>query len=429
MDFEYDDTVKEYQARLLDFMEASVYPAEARFRQEVRESGDPYLVPPVMRQLQRQARERGLWNLFLPDERWGAGLTNLQYAPLAEISGRSPLAPEAMNCSAPDTGNMEILAQFGTEEQQERWLRPLLDARIRSCFCMTEPDVASSDARNIRTRIVRDGDEYVIDGHKWWSTGAGREDCEIGIVMGRTDPEAEPHRQQSMVLVPLATPGVHLVRGLPVFGYLENASHGEVVFDAVRVPASNILGGEGEGFAIAQARLGPGRMHHCMRLVGMAERALELMCRRAHERVAFGRPLAQQGVIQDWIARSRIEIEQARLLLLKAAWLMDTVGSRSARIEIAAIKVVAAGVACQVVDRAIQAHGGAGVTDDFPLAAMYASARTLRLADGPDEVHLMTVARRELARWQEPAGTRRGTAQDEVMTSASDGRGSGPPAA
>jgi acyl-CoA dehydrogenase len=400
VDFEYDDTVKDYRARLLDFMEQSVYPAEARFQDEVRESGDPYVVPPVMRALQREARERGLWNLFLPDSRWGAGLSNLQYAPLAEISGHSPLAPEAMNCSAPDTGNMEILAQFGTPQQQERWLQPLLEARIRSCFCMTEPDVASSDARNIRTRIMRDGDDYVIDGRKWWSTGAGRTGCEIAVVMGRTDPDAEPHRQQSMVLVPIATPGVRVVRGLPVFGYLENSSHGEVVFQNVRVPASNLLGGEGAGFAIAQARLGPGRIHHCMRMVGMAERALELMCRRAQERVAFGRPLADQGVIQDWIARSRIEIEQARLLLLKAAWMMDTVGSREARTEIAAIKVVAAGMACQVVDRAIQVHGGGGVTDDFPLAAMYAYARTLRLADGPDEVHLMTVARRELAKWR-----------------------------
>jgi acyl-CoA dehydrogenase len=403
VEFEYDDTVKDYQARLLDFMESSVYPAEHRFAEEVRASGDPYLRPAVMEELQRQARERGLWNLFLPDRRWGAGLTNLQYAPLAEISGRSPLAPEAMNCSAPDTGNMEILAQFGTPGQQERWLRPLLDARIRSCFCMTEPDVASSDARNIRTRIRREGDEYVIDGHKWWSTGAGRGLCEIAVVMGRTDPDAEPYRQQSMVLVPLDSPGVRVVRGLPVFGYLENASHGEVVFGGVRVPASNLLGREGDGFAIAQARLGPGRIHHCMRMVGMAERALELMCRRAHGRVAFGGPLAGQGVIQDWIARSRIEIEQARLLLLKTAWMMDTVGNREARIEIAAIKVVAAGMACRVVDRAIQAHGGGGVTDDFPLAAMYAYARTLRLADGPDEVHLMTIARRELARWRPSA--------------------------
>ncbi len=403
VEFEYDDTVKDYQARLLDFMESSVYPAEHRFAEEVRASGDPYLRPAVMEELQRQARERGLWNLFLPDRRWGAGLTNLQYAPLAEISGRSPLAPEAMNCSAPDTGNMEILAQFGTPGQQERWLRPLLDARIRSCFCMTEPDVASSDARNIRTRIRREGDEYVIDGHKWWSTGAGRGLCEIAVVMGRTDPDAEPYRQQSMVLVPLDSPGVRVVRGLPVFGYFENASHGEVVFGGVRVPASNLLGREGDGFAIAQARLGPGRIHHCMRMVGMAERALELMCRRAHGRVAFGGPLARQGVIQDWIARSRIEIEQARLLLLKTAWMMDTVGNREARIEIAAIKVVAAGMACRVVDRAIQAHGGGGVTDDFPLAAMYAYARTLRLADGPDEVHLMTIARRELARWRPSA--------------------------
>jgi acyl-CoA dehydrogenase len=306
-----------------------------------------------------------------------------------------------MNCSAPDTGNMEILAQFGTPEQRDRWLRPLLEARIRSCFCMTEPDVASSDARNVQTRMVRDGDDYVIDGRKWWSTGAGRDNCEIAVVMGRTDPDADRYHQQSMVLVPLASPGVRVVRGLSVFGYLENSSHGEVVFEGVRVPASNVLGAEGEGFAIAQARLGPGRIHHCMRMVGMAERALELMCRRAHERVAFGRPLAQQGVIQDWIARSRIEIEQARLLLLKAAWMMDTVGNRVARTEIAAIKVVAAGMACQVVDRAIQVHGGGGVSEDFPLAAMYAYARTLRIADGPDEVHLMTVARHELAKWKQ----------------------------
>jgi acyl-CoA dehydrogenase len=396
VDFDYDDTVKEYRARLLDFMDRSVYPAEPRFRDELRAAADPHRIPPVMRDLQREARARGLWNLFLPDARWGAGLTNLQYAPLAELSGRSPLAPEAMNCSAPDTGNMEILAQFGTPDQQERWLRPLLDAGIRSCFCMTEPDVASSDARNIQTRIVRDGGDYVIDGRKWWSTGAGREECELAVVMGQTDPHADPYRRQSMVLVPLASPGVSVVRDLPVFGYSESASHGEVVFKGVRVPASNLLGAEGSGFEIAQARLGPGRIHHCMRAVGMAERALELMCRRAHDRVAFGRPLAQQGVIQDWIARSRIEIEQARLLLLKTAWLMDTVGNRGARTEIAAIKVVAAGVACQVIDRAIQVHGGAGVSDDFPLAAMYAHARTLRIADGPDEVHLMTVARREL---------------------------------
>ena len=398
MDFEYDHTVKEYQLRLLDFLESHVYPAEHRFEEEVHASGDPYLHPPVMEELQREARARSLWNLFLPDPRWGAGLTNLQYAPLAEISGRSPIAPEAMNCSAPDTGNMEILAQFGTAEQQETWLRPLLDGQIRSCFCMTQPDVASSDALNIQTRIRHEGDEYVIDGRKWWSTGAGRDHCKVAIVMGKTDPEAETHRQQSMVLVPLDTPGVEVVRGLPVFGFLENASHGEVLFTNVKVPAKNLLGGEGEGFGIAQARLGPGRIHHCMRMVGMAERALDLMCRRARSRVSFGRPLADQGVVQDWIARSRIEIEQARLLLLKAAWMMDTVGNKAARMEIAAIKVVAAGMACRVVDRAIQVHGGAGVSDDFPLAAMYAYARTLRLADGPDEVHKMTIARQELAK-------------------------------
>jgi acyl-CoA dehydrogenase len=399
MDFEYDATVKEHQLRLLDFLESHVYPAEHRFEEEVRASGNPYFHPPVMDELQREARARGLWNLFIPDPRWGAGLSNLQYAPLAEISGRSPIAPEAMNCSAPDTGNMEILARFGTEEQQERWLQPLLDGQIRSCFCMTEPDVASSDALNIQTRIRREGDEYVIDGRKWWSTGAGRDRCKVAIVMGKTNPEAESHRQQSMILVPLDVPGVEVVRGLTVFGFLENASHGEVLFTNVRVPVSNLLGGEGEGFAIAQARLGPGRIHHCMRMVGMAERALELMCRRATSRVSFGRRLADQGIVQDWIARSRMEIEQARLLLLKAAWMMDTVGNKSARMEIAAIKVVAAGMACRVVDRAIQVHGGAGVSDDFPLAAMYAYARTLRLADGPDEVHKMTIARHELAKW------------------------------
>jgi acyl-CoA dehydrogenase len=407
VDFAYDETVKDYQGRLLDFMERRVYPAEQRFVEEVQASGSPYDRPPVMEELQREARQQGLWNLFLPDRRWGPGLTNLQYAPLAEISGRSPIAPEAMNCSAPDTGNMEILAQFGTREQQERWLRPLLDARMRSCFCMTEPDVASSDARNIRTRIRREGDGYIIDGHKWWSTGAGRELCQIAIVMGQTDPNDEDYRQQSMILVPLDTPGVRVIRNLPVFGFLENASHGEVVFENVKVPASNLLGGEGAGFAIAQARLGPGRIHHCMRMVGMAERALELMCRRVQARVAFGRPLAEQGVIQDWIARSRIEIEQTRLLLLKAAWMMDTSGNREARMEIAGIKVAAANMACRVVDRAIQAHGGAGVTEDFPLAAMYAYARTLRLADGPDEVHLMTIARRELAKWREASGEAR----------------------
>ena len=399
MDFEYDPTVTKYQHRLIDFMESHVYPAERRFEDEVQASGDPYFHPPVMDELQREARARDLWNLFLPDPEWGAGLTNLQYAPLAEISGRSSLAPEALNCSAPDTGNMEILAQFGTAEQKERWLRPLLEGQIRSCFCMTEPDVASSDALNIQTRIRREGDEYVIDGRKWWSTGAGRDRCKVAIVMGKTAPEAEAHRQQSMVLVPLDTPGVEVVRGLPVFGFLENSSHGEVLFTNARVPVSNLLGGDGEGFAIAQARLGPGRIHHCMRMVGMAERALELMCLRARSRVAFGRPLADQGIVQDWIACSRIEIEQARLLVLKAAWMMDTVGNKAARMEIAAIKVVAAGMACRVVDRAIQVHGGAGVSNDFPLAAMYAYARTLRLADGPDEVHKMTIARQEQAKW------------------------------
>jgi acyl-CoA dehydrogenase len=402
MDFAHSPRVEELRHSLLDFMESHVYPAESVYRQQIEAAGDPNHHPQVIEDLKLEARRRGLWNLFLPDERWGAGLSNLEYAPLAEISGRSiNLAPEAMNCSAPDTGNMEVLAQFGNPEQQEQWLQPLLAGEIRSCFAMTEPDVASSDATNIRTRIVRDGDEYVINGRKWWASGIGDRRCRIAIVMGKTDAEGPTHRQQSMVLVPVDTPGVRLERLLPVFGYQDQHGHGVVVFDDVRVPAGNLLAEEGSGFAIAQARLGPGRIHHCMRALGMAERALELMTRRAASRSAFGRLIAEQGVVQQWIAESRIEIELARLLVLKAAWLMDTVGNRGARTEIAAIKVVAPRVACTVLDRAIQVHGGAGVSDDVPLAGWYAAARTLRIADGPDEVHLMTVARQELRRLAE----------------------------
>jgi acyl-CoA dehydrogenase len=386
---------------LLDFMDDHVYPAEDVYRQQVEESGDPFFHPPVMEELKLEARKRGLWNLFLPDERFGAGLTNLEYAPLAEITGRSPIAPETLNCSAPDTGNMEILAAFGTPEQQERWLEPLLEGEIRSCFAMTEPEVPSSDATQMQGRIERDGDEYVVRGHKWWTSGAASKRCKVAIFMGVTDQDAEPHRRHGMILVPLDTPGVEIVRTLPVFGYdTGHGGHCEVVFDDVRVPAENLLGEEGAGFAIAQSRLGPGRIHHCMRAIGMAERAFDLMCRRAHERAPVGKPLARQGVIQNWIAESRIEIEQTRLLVLKTAWLMDTAGNKGARIEISAIKVAAPELATRVIDRAIQVHGGGGVSNDFPLAAMYAGARTLRIADGPDEVHKMSIARRELHRYQ-----------------------------
>jgi acyl-CoA dehydrogenase len=383
-------------------MDEHVYPAEPVFRDQLEESGDPFFRPPVMEELKVEARKRGLWNLFLPDERFGAGLTNLEYAPLAEITGRSPIAPEALNCAAPDTGNMEILAAFGTPEQQRDWLEPLLEGEIRSCFAMTEPDVASSDATNMEARIERDGDEYVLNGRKWWTSGAASPRCKLAIFMGVTDPDADPYRQHSMILVPLETPGVHIERMLPVFGYDDGAhgGHCEVLFEDVRVPAANMLGEEGSGFAIAQSRLGPGRIHHCMRAIGMAERAFDLMCTRAHARFPFGKPLARQGVVQNWIAESRVEIEQARLLVLKTAWLMDTAGNKGARIEIAAIKVAAPEVAVRVIDRAIQVHGGGGVSDDFPLAAMYAHARTLRIADGPDEVHKMSIARRELHRYQ-----------------------------
>jgi acyl-CoA dehydrogenase len=403
MDFAHSERAQQLREELLDFMDSHIYPAEPVYAEQ-RRQGDPHALPPIIEELKARARERELWNLFLPDERWGAGLSNLEYAPLAEITGRSPhIAPEALNCSAPDTGNMELLVDFGTHEQQQRWLVPLLNGEIRSCFGMTEPDVASSDPTNLATLIRRDGDEYVISGRKWWSTGTGDPRCKLAIVLGVSDPEAEPHRRHSMILVPLDTPGVDIIRDLTTFGYTDQHGHGEVVYHDVRVPAAHLIGEEGAGFAIAQARLGPGRIHHCMRAIGMAERALELMVMRAQARTAFGGPLAEQGVIATWIAESRIEIEQARLLVLKAAWLMDTVGNKGARTEIAAIKVVAARMLATVADRAIQVFGGKGVTEDVPLASFYALARTLRIVDGPDEVHLRTVARQELRRGRERA--------------------------
>ncbi|HLG00851.1 MAG TPA: acyl-CoA dehydrogenase family protein [Acidimicrobiia bacterium] len=399
MDFSHSPKAEDLQKKLTDFMESHVYPAERAYREQLEAAGDPHFHPPIMEDLKAQARSRGLWNLFLPDAKWGAGLTNLEYAPLAEIMGRSGLAPEATNCAAPDTGNMEILAEFGTPEQQDRWLVPLLEGEIRSCFSMTEPDVASSDATNIRTQITRDGDSYVIQGRKWFSSGAMSDRCKVAIVMGVTAPDADPYHRQSMVLVPLDAPGVKIERNLPVFGYEHGGGHAEIHYDDVRVPVDHILGEEGGGFAIAQARLGPGRIHHCMRTIGVAERAFELMCTRAHQRTPFGKPLAEQGVVREWVANARIKIEQARLLTMKTAWLMDTVGKKGARIEISAIKVAAVEAADYVIDRAIQLHGAAGVTDDFPLAAMWAGVRTLRFADGPDEVHRMVIARRELARF------------------------------
>jgi acyl-CoA dehydrogenase len=402
MDFRFDTRTAELHEELTDFMDEEVYPAEHVFEAQVRDLDDPWARPPVIEDLKRSARDRGLWNLFLPDEQVGVGLTNLQYAPLAEITGRSPhLAPEALNCAAPDTGNMEVLAQFGSPEQQDRWLKPLLEGQIRSAFCMTEPDVASSDATNIATRIERDGDSYVINGRKWWSSGAMNPNCALFIVMGKTDPTAERHRQQSMVCVPRDTPGITVKRGMHVFGYTDgtHGGHAEVIFEDVRVPADALIAGEGQGFQIAQARLGPGRIHHCMRLIGMAERALELLCGRVSQRIAFGRPLAEQGVIQEWIAESRVRIEQARLLVLKTAWLMDTVGNKCAHSEIQSIKIVVPSMAEWVIDKAIQGHGAAGVSQDTPLAALWSQARTLRLADGPDEVHRASLARRELRKY------------------------------
>jgi len=416
VDFGYDTRTEELRDKLLAFMESHVYPAEPTFAQQVSEaeaSGDIWQRPAVIDELKAEARRQGLWNLFLTvrthkdqiaaiAEKHGAGLTNLQYAPLAEITGRSgAIAPEALNCAAPDTGNMEVLAEFGTPEQIERWLLPLLDGEIRSTFCMTEPDVASSDATNIATRIERDGDEYVINGRKWWSSGAMDPRCKLFIVMGKTDPAAERHRQQSMICVPPDSPGVTIKRSMRVFGFTDSThgGHGEIEFSNVRVPAANLIAGEGDGFAIAQARLGPGRIHHCMRQIGSAERALEAMCRRATSRIAWGKPIADQGVVQDWIAESRVRIEQARLLVLKTAWLMDTVGNKGAHTEIQAIKIAVPRMTEWVIDRAIQAHGAGGISQDFPLAAAWAGARSLRFADGPDEVHKRSLARRELRKY------------------------------
>jgi acyl-CoA dehydrogenase len=400
VDFTLSPKAAQLAASLQEFMRDLVYPAEAVYREQMLEAGVPHFQPPVLEELKKQARVRGLWNLFLPHEtEWTDGLSNLDYAPLAEITGRSVIAPEVLNCSAPDTGNMELLALFGTDEQQERWLRPLLAGEMRSAFLMTEPAVASSDATNIQTRIERDGDEWVINGRKWWISGTGDPRCQIGIVMGKTDPSAVSHEQQSMVLLPLDTPGIKVLRDLTVFGYNDREGHCEVVLDNVRVPAGNLLGTVGGGFAMSQARLGPGRIHHCMRSVGAAERALELMCLRAKNRVAFGGPLAEKGVIQETIANSRIEIDQARLLTLHAAWLMDTVGNKAARGAISAIKVAVPQMAARVIDRAIQVHGGAGLSQDFPLAQAYALQRYLRLADGPDEVHRTVVAKLELRKY------------------------------
>ncbi|HJS84323.1 MAG TPA: acyl-CoA dehydrogenase family protein [Acetobacteraceae bacterium] len=404
MDFAYSDRVKDLQARLQAFMQEHIYPNEATYNRQHASAADRWQPVPIVEALKRKAREAGLWNLFLPESEHGAGLTNLEYAPLSEIMGRVAWASEVFNCSAPDTGNMETIERYGTKAQKDRWLTPLLEGEIRSCFAMTEPDVASSDATNIQTRIERDGDHYVINGRKWWSSGAGDPRCAIFIVMGKTDPaNPDRHRQQSMILVPRDTPGLTIKRMLPVFGFDDAPhGHGELLFENVRVPAENILLGEGRGFEIAQGRLGPGRIHHCMRAIGLAERALEMMCQRALERRPFGKPLAEQGVTRERIANARIMIDQCRLLTLHAAWRMDTVGNKAARKEIAEIKVAAANMACQVVDMAIQAHGGGGVTEDFGLAAMYKTARTLRIVDGPDEVHRDQLARLELRQYRPP---------------------------
>jgi acyl-CoA dehydrogenase len=399
--FEMSDRTMKYQADLLEFMESHIYPAEPVYERQMREAGDPHFQPPIVEELKAEARRRGLWNLFHPHPEWGPGLTNFEYAPLAEIMGRSHLASEACNCNAPDTGNMEVLTLFGTDEHKEKYLKPLLDGTMASAFAMTEPQVASSDATNVQLSMVRDGDEYVLNGRKWFASNALHKNCKVMIVMGKTDPTAAPHRQQSMMIVPIDAPGVTVMRGLPVFGYQDREGHAEIDFKDVRVPLKDVLKGEGEGFAISQARLGPGRIHHCMRAIGMAERALELMCKRAQSRVTFGKAISENANIQDWIAEARIEIEMIRLLTLKAAYLMDTVGNKAAQTEIAAIKVAAPKVALTIVDRAIQVHGGGGVTDDFPLALAWAHLRTLRLADGPDEVHKRAIARQELRKYRD----------------------------
>ncbi|MFE3542573.1 acyl-CoA dehydrogenase family protein [Nocardia sp. NPDC059177] len=399
--FELSERAEKYRADLLEFMDSQVYPAEPVYDAQMRESGDPHFQPPILEELKAEAKRRGLWNLFHPHPGRGPGLTNLEYAPLAEIMGRSHLASEACNCNAPDTGNMEVLELFGTDEHKRKYLQPLLDGTMASAFAMTEPAVASADATNIELSMVRDSDEYVLNGRKWFASNALHQNCRVLIVMGKTDPAAAPHRQQTMMVVPIDAPGVTVLRGLPVFGYQDREGHAEIDFTDVRVPVTDVLKGEGEGFAISQARLGPGRIHHCMRSIGMAERALELLCKRALSRVTFGRPIADNANIQDWIAEARIEIEMIRLLTLKAAHLMDTVGNKAARTEIAAIKVAAPSIALKIVDRAIQVHGAAGVTDDFPLAMAWAHLRTLRLADGPDEVHKRSIAHQELRKYKE----------------------------
>jgi acyl-CoA dehydrogenase len=403
LDFRHSERSIEYQNRLLEFMDEHIYPNERVYAEQMRAQDDVHEQPEIMRSLMDEAKRRGLWNLFMPDDEYGAGLSNLDYAPLAEIMGRSLIASEATNCAAPDTGNMEILAEYGNDEQKDRWLKPLLEGEIRSCFGMTEPDVASSDPTNLQSTIVREGNDLVINGKKWWTSGAADPRCKICLFLGLSNPNGDKYRQHSLVLIPMDSPGVEVMRSLPVFGYDEGHGHCEIHFNDVRVPADNLMGDEGGGFMIGQARLGPGRIHHCMRAIGMSERALELMARRAHQRVAFGLPLSKQGVIRDWIAEARVRIEQARLLTLKAAWMMDTEGKDKARTEISAIKVAAAELATWVIDRAIQVHGGAGVSDDFPLAVMYAYARTLHIVDGADEVHKMVLAREELHKWKPDA--------------------------
>ncbi|WP_431843760.1 acyl-CoA dehydrogenase family protein [Calidifontibacter indicus] len=398
--FEMTERGADYHRRVSAFMDEFVYPAEEVYEQQIEESGDPHHQPQILEDLKVKAKEQGLWNLFHPHAEWGPGLTNLEYAPLAELMGRVHWAPEVFNCNAPDTGNMEVLTLFGTPEHQEKYLKPLLDGTLRSAFLMTEPAVASSDATNIEMSMERDGDEYVMNGRKWFSSNALHKNCGVYIVMGKTDPSAETHRQQSMFVVDANTPGITVERNLPVFGYIDREGHAEIVFKDVRVPASDLLKGEGEGFAISQARLGPGRIHHCMRTIGVAERALELLCKRALARSTFGKPIADNANIQDWIAEARIDIEMVRLLCLKAAHLMDTVGNKQAQTEIAAIKVAGPNMALKIIDRAIQVHGGGGVTNDFPLARAYAGVRTLRLADGPDEVHKRSIARRELRQYR-----------------------------